>query len=127
MIIDINSNSLATINKITNSSISVRGKRFVITGRMEHYYPRDKFAEMIEQMGGTIVNQINSNVDFLIYTNMRKIQDSKRKEPTTKVREALAYGITILSETEAEIMMANHPESKWGTLNHSTDGVKTFA
>lgn len=127
MILNIDSVSLAQLFWLGQERPNIRGKFFVITGKMEHYYPRSKFADMIHDMGGFVQSKVDNRTDFLIYTNDRKITDTKRGEPTTKVADAKERGVQVLSEIEAEKLLSLHPDSKYATLTKSVSGIKTFA
>lgn len=67
----------------------LRGKFFVITGRLEKY-SRDEAKELIESLGGTVLSSVTKATNYLIVG----------EDPGSKLAKARELGIPALSEKE---------------------------
>lgn len=70
----------------------IRGKKFVITGKINSYENRGLFKTYIEELGGEVVGAISKNVDYLICNN----PDST----STKTTKAKELNIPVITEDE---------------------------
>ena len=68
---------------------TLEGKRFAITGSIG--IGRSKLSEYIEKHGGTVTSSVSRKTDFLI---------ANQPEDSAKYKNAIAYGIKILTEDE---------------------------
>lgn len=66
-----------------------KGKKFVVTGTLEHY-SREEIKEVIRKMGGAVATSVSKNTDFLVCG----------ENPGSKEEKAKELGVTILSEEE---------------------------
>jgi len=74
------------------------GKTFVITGSLKSYKSRDMLAGKIESLGGKVSSSVSSKTDYLI--------NNDAASTSTKNKNALSLGVTILTEAEFEAMAA---------------------
>ena len=83
---------------VPGGSSSIEGKIIVVTGDLENFpeygkYPeRIKFRALVEKHGGTFGSSITKKTDFLVCNDI--------KSATTKVKQAQAYNIPIISEQD---------------------------
>lgn len=70
-------------------STSLEGKRFAITGNIN--MGRLKLSEHIEKNGGIVTSGVSKKTDYLI---------ANQPEESTKYRNAISYGTTIITENE---------------------------
>lgn len=94
---------LARIMTITpyESSISadnLKGKTFVITGKLKSYKKRDDLKAEIESLGGKVGSSITAKTDYLI---------ANQPEDTSKYKNAIAKGIPIITEDEYKKLLEN--------------------
>lgn len=90
---------LAQILTITNptedeieTSENITGKKFVITGSLNHYKNRAELKSQIEKMGGKVIGSVSKNTDYLICND--------KTSGTGKVKDAAALNIPVITETE---------------------------
>lgn len=65
------------------------GKKFAITGKLS--MDRERMSELIEKHGGTVTSSVSKKTDYLI---------ANRPEDSAKYKNAIAYGIKIITEDE---------------------------
>ncbi len=80
----------------------LRGKKFVITGKLKTFVSRDEFRECIENGGATLTEKIERGVDYLI-TNTPN-------SGTAKNKQAIEFGIKRITEDEFNEMIGRSVE-----------------
>lgn len=78
--------------EVRDTSSSVAGKTFVITGSVNHFTNRDELKAFIETLGGKTTGSVSAKTDYLINNDVTS-NSSKNK----KARE---LGIPVISEEE---------------------------
>lgn len=82
-----------TFEKVkTESTQSLEGKQFVITGSVEHFANRSQLKEYIEERGGKVTGSVTSKTDYLI--------NNDTTSSSSKNKKAKDLGIPILSEED---------------------------
>lgn len=76
----------------TQSSQSLSGMNFVITGSLSHFANRNELKELIEAKGGKVTGTVTSKTNYLI--------NNDKQSQTSKNKKAVELGIPILSEEE---------------------------
>jgi len=76
----------------TESTQSLEGKQFVITGSVEHFANRAQLKEFIEERGGKVTASVTSKTDYLI--------NNDTTSSSSKNKKAKDLGIPILSEED---------------------------
>ena len=76
----------------TESTQSLEGKQFVITGSVEHFANRSQLKEYIEERGGKVTGSVTSKTDYLI--------NNDTTSSSSKNKKAKDLGIPILSEED---------------------------
>ena len=76
----------------TESTQSMEGKQFVITGSVEHFANRSQLKEYIEERGGKVTGSVTSKTDYLI--------NNDTTSSSSKNKKAKDLGIPILSEED---------------------------
>lgn len=66
-----------------------KGKKFVVTGTLEHF-SREGAKEAIRKLGGGVSTSVSKNTDFLVVG----------ENPGSKLEKAKELGVTVLSEDE---------------------------
>lgn len=77
---------------VTESSTSISGKMFVITGDLNHFVNRNELVSKIESLGGKVSGSVSKKTDYLI--NNDKLSSS------SKNKKANELGIEIISEDD---------------------------
>jgi DNA ligase (NAD+) len=75
--------------KFSNKPKTLNGKKFVVTGSLNEF-TRDEIKEYITEYGGKVSDSVSSKTDYLILG----------ENPGSKIDEATALGIKIISEEE---------------------------
>lgn len=75
---------------------NLKGKTFVITGKLKLYKKRDDLKAEIESLGGKVGSSITAKTDYLI---------ANQPEDTSKYKNAVAKGIPIITEDEYKQMI----------------------
>ena len=78
-----------------NTASAIAGKTFVITGTLSQ--PRPEFKKRIEAAGGKVSGSISSKTDYLL----------AGEKAGSKRTKAESLGITILDETEVNVMLSD--------------------
>lgn len=81
-------NSLSSV--VTYNSL--RGRTFVITGKLSHYKNRDELKAVIESLGGKVAGSVSKNTNYLINNDVNST--------SSKNKTANSLGIPILSEED---------------------------
>jgi DNA ligase (NAD+) len=79
-------------NITKNSTSSISGKIFVITGSVEKFKNRDELKENIENLGGKVSGSVSSKTDYLINNDVTSNSGKNKK--------AKELGIPIISEQD---------------------------
>ncbi|MBP7654290.1 NAD-dependent DNA ligase LigA, partial [Candidatus Dependentiae bacterium] len=79
-------------NKETDKSSKLRGKSFVITGKLPSGKKRNELADIIFSNGGNVLSSVTKDTDYLISGD----EDSK----SSKFKKAVEFGISIISEND---------------------------
>ena len=79
-------------NKETDKSSKLRGKSFVITGKLPSGKKRNELADIIFSNGGNVLSSVTKDTDYLISGD----EDSK----SSKFKKAIEFGISIISEND---------------------------
>ncbi len=77
---------------VTESSTSISGKIFVITGDLNHFVNRNELVSKIESLGGKVSGSVSKKTNYLI--NNDKLSSS------SKNKKANELGIEIISEDD---------------------------
>ena len=80
------------VNEEQKMNGDLKGKSFVVTGKLTMFKNRDELKSVIEAKGGKVVSAISKNTYCLINNDI--------ESNSSKNREAKALGITILSEKD---------------------------
>ena len=80
------------IPKVDESSQTLSGRVFVITGSLVHYSSRNELKEIIEQKGGKVTGSVTSKTDCLI--------NNDSASSSSKNKKAKELGIPIVTEDE---------------------------
>jgi NAD-dependent DNA ligase len=84
-----------SIFSYTSDSLDIfKGKRFVITEHLES--PEDS-KDVIEECGGTVVNTISGNVDYLVCRDLKTASEETQK--------AMELNIPIITEDEINMII----------------------
>ena len=78
----------------SSSNGEVSGKKFAITGKVS--YGRNNLIELIEKHGGSVTSSVSKKTDYLI---------ANQPEDSTKYRNAVAFEVKILTESEVLSMI----------------------
>lgn len=70
----------------------LKGKTFVVTGRVNHFNGRSELKEIIENMGGKVAGSVSAKTECLI--------NNDTTSSSSKNKKAKELGISILSEEE---------------------------
>ena len=82
-----------TVSEPTAAKTNIlSGLKFCITGRLLIIANREKLSNMIENNGGTVVNSISKNVNYLINNDINS--------NSSKNKQAISLNIPIISERE---------------------------
>ena len=73
------------------SSAAIKGKVFVVTGKMKNY-TRNSIKEEIESLGGKVSSAVSSKTDYLI--------SNTPDSGTAKNKDAKKLGVTIITEND---------------------------
>lgn len=79
-------------NQNINSSSSLSGKTFVITGLLHHFTNRDEAKERIETMGGKVSGSVSANTFALVNNDI--------SSTSSKNKRAKELGIKIITEEQ---------------------------
>ena len=75
---------------IDESSLSLSGLSFVVTGSLNHYASRNELKEEIERLGGKVTGSVTSKTTALINNDVTS--------SSSKNKKAKELGVPILSE-----------------------------
>lgn len=75
-----------------NTERTLEGKKFVITGSVEHFANRSELKELIESLGGKVTGSVTQKTDYLINNDVHSASSKNKK--------ANELGIPILSEED---------------------------
>lgn len=81
-----------TTSETAESDDCLKGKRFVITGKLKSYANRDELVNCIESHGGTVQSSVSSATTYLINNDINST--------TGKNKTAKELGIPIISEQD---------------------------
>ena len=81
-----------TTDEPTTASISLEGKTFVVTGKLNKYKNRDELKHHIESLGGKVSGSISGKTDYLINNDVNST--------SSKNTSAKKLNIPIISEEE---------------------------
>jgi DNA ligase (NAD+) len=70
-------------------TVNLAGKKFVVTGTLEHY-SRDEIEDLIKSLGGKVIGSVSKNTDYLI----------AGEKAGSKLDKARQLGVTVLNEAE---------------------------
>lgn len=73
------------------------GKKFVITGTLDHFENREVCKEEIEAKGGKVIGSVSKNTDYLVNNDVTS--------DSSKNKKAKQLGVPIISEEELLVMM----------------------
>ena len=76
----------------TESTQSLEGKQFVITGSVEHFANRKELQELIESKGGKVTGSVTAKTAYLI--------NNDAASNSSKNKKAKELGVPIISEEE---------------------------
>ena len=79
----------APFGKSEEQPTLLRGKKFVLTGKLQHF-TREEAREKIERAGGLVVSSVSSRTDYVVVG----------EAPGSKKQKADALGIKVLQEEE---------------------------
>lgn len=95
-------NELLTVFTVADEecvdSYSLSGSSFAITGLLNNY-SRSELEEMIMSNGGSVVSSVTRNTTYLI---------TNEESNSSKYRNAVKYGVKIISESEFISMIGNN-------------------
>lgn len=77
---------------VDNTERILEGKKFVITGSVEHFANRGEVKELIERLGGKVTGSVTAKTDFLINNDVHSTSSKNKK--------ANELNIPIISEEE---------------------------
>jgi len=77
---------------VDESSLTLDGKVFVVTGSLEHFSSRNELKELIEQKGGKVTGSVTGKTDCLINNDITS--------NSSKNKKAKELGIPIVTEEE---------------------------
>lgn len=77
---------------VDNTERILEGKKFVITGSVEHFANRGEVKELIESLGGKVTGSVTAKTDFLINNDVHSTSSKNKK--------ANELNIPIISEEE---------------------------
>ena len=77
---------------VDNTERILEGKKFVITGSVEHFANRNEVKELIERLGGKVTGSVTQKTDYLINNDVHS--------SSSKNKKANELGIPIISEEE---------------------------
>lgn len=80
------------VPRVDESSQTLTGKVFVITGSLEHFASRNELKEIIEQKGGKVTGSVTSKTDCLINNDVTS--------SSSKNKKAKELGIPVVTEDE---------------------------
>lgn len=75
-----------------NTERILEGKKFVITGSVEHFANRNEVKEVIERLGGKVTGSVTQKTDYLINNDVHSTSSKNKK--------ANELGIPIISEED---------------------------
>ena len=75
-----------------NTERILEGKKFVITGSVEHFANRNEVKEFIESLGGKVTGSVTQKTDYLINNDVHSTSSKNKK--------ANELGVPIISEEE---------------------------
>lgn len=78
--------------KVSTAAVSLNGKTFVITGKLNHFVNRDALVAKIEELGGKSSGSVSKNTSYLINNDVESTSGKNKK--------AKELGIPIISEEE---------------------------
>ena len=78
--------------KVSAAAVSLNGKTFVITGKLNHFVNRDALVAKIEELGGKASGSVSKNTSYLINNDVESASGKNKK--------AKELGIPIISEEE---------------------------
>ncbi len=82
----------------------LKGKTFVITGKVEHFANRDALKEYIEKLGGKATGSVTAKTSYLINNDVHSL--------TGKNKKAKELGIPVISEEDFLRMAAPEGEQE---------------
>ena len=80
------------VEKVAESTSSIAGKTFVITGTVNHFKNREELKTKIESLGGKVSGSVSSKTNFLINNDVTSTSGKNKK--------AKELGVKIISEDE---------------------------
>ncbi len=75
---------------VDNTKQVLSGKKFVITGSVEHFANRGEVKELIESLGGKVTGSVTAKTDYLINNDIHSASSKNKK--------AKELGVPVLSE-----------------------------
>ena len=85
-------NSITLAPTESNTTQSMEGMTFVITGKLTHFKNRDALVAKIESLGGKVTGSVSKNTTYLVNND---VESTSSKNKTAK-----SLGIPILSEND---------------------------
>ena len=83
-------NPNATTDNTQNNAL--KGKTFVITGKLIHFKNRDELVKKIEAYGGKVAGSVSKNTDYLINNDVNSTSGKNKK--------AKELGVKIITEEQ---------------------------
>ena len=83
-----------------NGAASLRGLRFVVTGRLPNY-SRSAIQDRIKELGGSVSGSVSKRTDYLV----------AGEDAGSKLAEARKLEVEVLSEDDFEILVSERTES----------------
>lgn len=70
---------------VDNTERILEGKKFVITGSVEHFANRNEVKELIESLGGKVTGSVTQKTDYLINNDVHSTSSKNKKANELKV------------------------------------------
>ncbi len=86
--------------KVSTAAVSLNGKTFVITGKLNHFVNRDALVAKIEELGGKSSGSVSKNTSYLINNDVESTSGKNKK--------AKELNVPIISEDDFLKMFNYH-------------------